>query len=131
MYCGSRRRRQLSSLSVYTLPWPGAVREPDDRHQELLVHMAEDLGVVEPLNNAFMCLIINYQRQGKGIGHVILVRFLLKMEEAVVVLRIGIQEYRAEPGVDLLAFQQFGEGCVRIHPQSSQIHKNRNRSMVR
>ena len=103
------------------------VREPDHFPEELLVDVTEDCGrddreqvrrlwIVEPFDDPFEHLVVNRHRERESIGQFVRVLLLLEVEEPGVVFLIRVPEDIAEPGIGVLAFEQFVERRVLFNP---------------
>jgi len=89
--------------------------EADDLAQELLVHLAQDLGrqyrelvgtlrVIQPTQDALEDLVVQRQGRGQGVG--------LEVEEVGVVLLIGLPVQLPQAGVDLRATGETQERAI-------------------
>ena len=77
--------------------------EADDLAEELLVHLAEDVGgedgelvgafgIVEPLDDVFQRLVVDLDLGGEGVGFFVAVFLFLEVEQAGVVPVVGLGE---------------------------------------
>ena len=105
----------LFDLRLFLDFGPGTGRQADDLAQELLVHLAQDvgwqhrelvgaLGVVEAGQDGLEHPVVNGQRRGQRVG--------LKVKEAGVVLFVGLAVEVAQAGVDVGAAGEGQEAAV-------------------
>ena len=101
--------------------------EPDDLAQELLVHLAQDVGgqdgelvravrVVEAAEDVLEDLVVHHQAEGQLVGRLGPALLGAEVEQARVVPLVGAAEQLAQPGVDVRAVEESLEPAVGLDP---------------